>query len=171
MTWYKLLDGNGGACNGGSGQWSLPTENADGTWTPGEWMPEVANPVLCVCGYHAVDAAHLLGCRGAALYELEIAPDAKRTEIREGKIAVASARLLRRIAGWTEHNLRLLACDYAEHVLPIYERCYPADRRVRECIETVRRCPDDPAVWAARAAAGAAETAWQLARLREVIGL
>jgi len=166
-------------------------------------MPEVANPVLCVCGYHAVDAAHLLDCRGAALYELEIAPTAKYTEIREGKIAVASARLLRRIAGWTEHNLRLLACDYAEHALPIYERCHPTDRRVRECIETVRRCPDDPgawvawaaawaawdtagdvgagawaaawAAWAARAtaedAAGDAETAWQLARLREVIGL
>ena len=37
---------------------------------------------------------------------------------------------------------RLLACDYAEHVLPIYERQYPGDNRLRRAIETSRRYAD-----------------------------
>jgi len=34
---------------------------------------------------------------------------------------------------------RELACDYAEHVLPIFERDYPDDKRPREGIEVARR--------------------------------
>lgn len=34
---------------------------------------------------------------------------------------------------------QLLACDYAEHVLPIWEAAYPTDMRVRNYIDTVRR--------------------------------
>lgn len=34
---------------------------------------------------------------------------------------------------------RLLACDYAEHVLCRFERRYPDDRRPRQAIETARR--------------------------------
>jgi hypothetical protein len=37
MTLYKTLDANGRSCNGGSSQWSLPTQNDDGTWTAGEY--------------------------------------------------------------------------------------------------------------------------------------
>jgi hypothetical protein len=34
---------------------------------------------------------------------------------------------------------RLLACDYAEHVLPIYEKKYPNDNRPRQAVEVSRR--------------------------------
>ena len=34
---------------------------------------------------------------------------------------------------------RLMACDFAEAVLPIYEKQYPNDNRPRVCIETARR--------------------------------
>jgi len=34
---------------------------------------------------------------------------------------------------------RLLACDYAEHVLPIYEAVCPDDNRLRETIKVSRR--------------------------------
>ena len=30
---------NGASWNGGSHRWSLPTQAADGSWTPGEWTP------------------------------------------------------------------------------------------------------------------------------------
>ena len=36
-------------------------------------------------------------------------------------------------------QLRLLACDYAEHVLSIFEKRYPDDKRPRHCIETTRK--------------------------------
>ena len=38
-----------------------------------------------------------------------------------------------------DKEIRLLACDYAEHVLPIFEREYPKDKRPRQAIETSRR--------------------------------
>ena len=37
-----------------------------------------------------------------------------------------------------ERDLRLLACDYAEHVLHIFEDKYPDDNRPRHAIETAR---------------------------------
>ena len=69
---------------------------------------------------------------------------------------------------------RLLACDYAEHVLPLYKQQYPTDRRPHEAIETARRfvrgeaslgelVAAEKAAWAAGAtseAAGAARAAW-----------
>ena len=74
--------------------------------------------------------------------------------------------------------LLLWACDCADHVLPIYEKHYPNDLRVRQCIITTRAFAngtatlgDLDAAWnaawdaarAARAAARAAWTAWAAA--------
>ncbi len=61
----------------------------------------------------------------------------------------------------------LLACAWAEHVLPIFEKTHPKDRRPRVAIETARAwCRDeatgeelDAARAAARDAAGAAARA------------
>jgi len=93
---------------------------------------------------------------------------------------------------------RLLVCDYAEHVLHIFEAEYPDDYRPREAIAVSRRYARGeatdaelsaawPAAWsaagsAARNAAGsaaesaawsaagsAAERQWQEARLRELL--
>ena len=40
---------------------------------------------------------------------------------------------------FTEAELRLLACDFAEHVLPIFEAQYPGDKRPHQVIEVSRR--------------------------------
>jgi len=38
-----------------------------------------------------------------------------------------------------DHNLRLLACKWAERVLPIFEKAYPDDDRPRNAIAVSRR--------------------------------
>ncbi len=85
---------------------------------------------------------------------------------------------------------RLLACDYAEHVLHIYEAKYPDDQRPRRAIEVARRYAmgdasrtELAAAWSAAGSAGSAawsaawsaasaasaERAWQEQRLREAL--
>ena len=67
-------------------------------------------------------------------------------------------------------DLRLFACDCAEHVLGIFEKKYPEDKRPQECIETARRFAYGLATEkerdAARDAAGdaAGDAAWDAAR-------
>jgi hypothetical protein len=79
----------------------------------------------------------------------------------------------------------LYVADCAEHVLHIYEKTYPSDTRVRDCIEVTRRFAHGDATRedldaaaraaydaaraaasAARAAAHTAERTWQTERLR-----
>ena len=79
-----------------------------------------------------------------------------------------------------------LACDMAEHVLPIFEVKHPCDKRPRKCIEVIRSwliggatieevraaayAAADAAVCAADAVDDAyAERKWQAARIREVL--
>jgi hypothetical protein len=82
----------------------------------------------------------------------------------------------------SERNLRHLACDFAEHVLPYFERACPCDKRPRVAIETARRYADgettkqemrEAASYAASAsyaatyrAYRASERKWQLERCR-----
>ena len=188
--WYKTLQ-SGGHPIYGSGRWSLPTKRPDGTWTPGEWMPVVDNPALCVRGYHATDIEHVLQHYGPFLYELEYAPDAVIAR-GDDKVAGSQARLLRQIETWNERNLWLLACDFAERVLPIYEARFPGDDRPRRAIEVRRRYEMGQATLeelanayaaaadaaanaadadAAYAVAGGFERAWQVAKLREMLGV
>ena len=54
---------------------------------------------------------------------------------------------------------RLMACDFAEAVLPIFEKKYPNDMRPRECIRMARMCARGEADDKQRAAAGAAGAA------------
>lgn len=66
--------------------------------------------------------------------------------------------------------IRLLACDYAERVLPIFERERPDDDRPRRAIETARRHAlgnaTDEELYAARAAAWDAARAAAMAAAR-----
>jgi hypothetical protein len=63
---------------------------------------------------------------------------------------------LRCVDGHERAELRLLACDYAEHVLPLYESAHPGDKSLRECIQAARRYAMDQAtlseLYAARSA-------------------
>ena len=73
----------------------------------------------------------------------------------------------------SEKDLRLFACDCAEHTLHFFEEKYPEDRQPRECIETARRLANGLATakemdaarvaWDARAAAWVAWDAWAVA--------
>jgi len=79
-----------------------------------------------------------------------------------------------------ERDLRLLACDYAEHVLHIFEGKYPDDKRPRTAIETARLYANgqatkedlekaQSAAYAARAAR-AARAAYAAARAARAAG-
>jgi hypothetical protein len=69
--WYKVLI-DGKSCHGGHFEWSLPIENEDGSWTPGEWTPRI-DVKMCNSGYHLTRhvASWLAVC--CQVYECEIA--------------------------------------------------------------------------------------------------
>jgi len=81
---------------------------------------------------------------------------------------------LRCIIEPADREIRLLACDFAEHTLPIFEKRYPDDRRPRKAVEVARKFAEGKATkkeliaaWAAAwAAAGdaAGAAAWDAAR-------
>ena len=67
-----------------------------------------------------------------------------------------------------EREIRLLACDFAEHTLPIFEEKYPYNKQPRQAIEISRRFAEGKAILAEMAAAGAvavavAEDVWDAA--------
>ena len=70
--------------------------------------------------------------------------------------------------GMDERFARHLACDFAEHVLPICEALYPGDNRPRNAIEVSRRFADGNAtaeeLTATWSAGAAAQSAWGAAR-------
>jgi hypothetical protein len=61
-------------------------------------------------------------------------------------------------------DFKLLLCDFAKHVLPIYENKYPGDGRVRDCISVTRdyikgRATRDELIVAQEVAVDAADNA------------
>lgn len=165
---YKALSADGRSCNGGSGKWSLPILQPDGTYQPGRWMPRIADIEPCKRGYHLFERKDILQWVNATLYEAE----GRGAVINHGdKVVYESARLLRPIPGCNERTLRLFACRVAEDVLPMFEREYPDDDRPRKAIETARRHADGKATdselaaaWGAAAAArAAADAPWAAA--------
>jgi hypothetical protein len=158
--YYKTLDKDGRSCHGGDAEWSLPTRNADGTWTPGDWMPEVrGNLEPCANGYHVVTLEQLPDWLGERIFEVEVG---KEILPDDDKSVTRTCRLTRECAGWNERTARLFACDCAEHVLSLYEAKYPDDDRPRKAIEVARRYAEGTATREELAAAGAA--AWAAAR-------
>jgi hypothetical protein len=173
MVFYKVLDANGCSCNGGSLKWSLPVKNEDGTWTPGEWTPEIAGPLVeCRNGYHLATIEQLPQWLNDRIFVAEVDGELVESSDRDKWVA-RRVRLVRETA-WDERTARLFACDCAEHVLYLYERDHPSDMRPRQAIETARRYASGQATeeelsaawaaagaaaWAARAAAWAARAA------------
>ena len=177
MKLYKVLNEDGSCYNGGVGRWSLPVQNDDGSWTPGEWMPPIEGELIpCENGYHLCTIEQLFEWFGPAIFEAEYRGEC----IDAGdKTVVREARLLRKTP-WDERVARLFAADCAERVLHIYEASYPDDNRVRHCIEVARlfangQATEDElaaawaAAWAAWDAAQAAEREWQVGRLTEYL--
>ena len=135
MTWYKVLDKWGQSCHKGNAKYSLPKDG------PGDWMSPVEGELwMCRNGYHLVDEEHLVEWLtvDGVVYIAEPGIETRGPGFG-GKLCCRTVRLLKRIGETSEKMLQLLACDYAEHVLHIYEKVYPWDLRVRNCIETIRR--------------------------------
>ena len=52
---YKVTDFEGRSCHGGTLQWPLPTQDADGSWTPGDWQQVTGDLILCQNALHLTD--------------------------------------------------------------------------------------------------------------------
>lgn len=151
-TLYKTLVGTAGAY--GHGEWSMPTLNQDGTWTPSEWMPS-QKPYLCRSGYHY--------CRNLVEVVIHLGPDICEIEVRGGieeggdKACASEARLLRRLWAdtWTPEAQRLFAVDCARIAVNRYAR---ADQRalLHGCLDIVVASVFDAEFRAARSAADSA---------------
>jgi hypothetical protein len=162
---FKILDANGRSCNGGTLQWSLPTQNADGSWTPGDWLPAVAGELaLCQNGYHLAEDAQVLKWLGPRLFEAEYRGE--RLDAND-KVVVREARLVREFAAWNECTARLFVVWCARQALALVDN--PDPRSVAAC-DVAERYANSKAtkdeLAAARAAARAAawDAAWDSAR-------
>ena len=106
MTEYYKVLVNGRSCNGGDAEWSLPKQREDGTWEPGEWMPEISGPLaLCANGYHLTREPARWWREGAECYVAEWEGE----HVGDGgdKIAVRRCRLLRRLTAAELASLRV----------------------------------------------------------------
>ena len=88
----------GASWHGGEHEWSLPTRDASGAWTPGEWTPRVA-PSVCSRGWHLTTQPGLWWSSdaGVTAYLAEWDGALARHEGDE-KFAVERCRLLRELA-------------------------------------------------------------------------
>ena len=125
MKVWKILGRNRRCCHGGVGRWP----------PPGEWL-EVTGPLkMCHHGLHLCREQDLLQWLNSEIWEAEY----KGEIIKDGdKVCARRARLTIRLDTWNERSARLLAADYAEAVLPIFERARPNDDRPRKAIEAAR---------------------------------
>ena len=154
MTLYKTLKGTAGAYGHGDYSDYLPNGKH-----PGKWLPKVT-PVLCVSGYHyCTDPLGCLTHYGPDLYEVEV-----RGEVVTGddKSAAEQIRLMRRIEGWNDENLRLFAVDCARIAVNRYVQ---DDQRglLHACLDVTTAYAEYGEEWAA-AWAAARDAAWAAAR-------
>jgi len=159
---FKVLDGEGRACHGGSLKWPLPTKGKNGKWKPGKWVEVEGKLIPCKNGLHLCRPQDLCQWLNETIYEAEVEGE---QIIHEDKVVARKARLLRKMEKWTKKTARLFACECAERVLPIFEKECRVDKRLRRAIETARKFANGRAskedLAAARAAAGAAERGTQ----------
>jgi hypothetical protein len=103
---------------------------------PGKWLPKVVELSLCHSGWHGCQDGNIIEYLNANIYEIETCGNVL---IGDDKFTAQQIRLVRACEGWNEVSARLFACDCAEHVLPIFEKERPDDKRPRECIQVARK--------------------------------
>ncbi len=163
MTYYKILN-KGKSCNGGNASWSLPVKQDDGTWTPGEWMPEIVGTiVLCENGYHLCRPQDLIYWINQEIYEAECGDEIIEDD---NKVVVRKCRLLRKVETWNDKTLRLFACWCVRQVWHLLN-----DERSKKAIEVAEEFADGKATqeeldaaWVAAARAARAAAAADAAR-------
>ena len=180
MKYYKFLTEEN---TGGYSDFIYPVKPDGST----KWLRCKGYLKMCSNGFHLTTKEHLVSWLGKHLYEAEY-----QGRIIEGdnKICCRKIRLVKKVDAWNEKTARLFACDCAEHVLHIFEKQYPNDKRPRIAIEVARKYANGlasdkelntarAAAWdAARAAAwdaawdarDPAEAQWQNEKLREYLG-
>src|SRR5208282_2154925 len=134
-------------------------------WEIGETRT-IADPskiALCEYGYHSSpslwDALQYASGPIACLVEIS-QPLFTDNTVNQCKAVSATRKLIKAVNN--NRELRLFACDCAEHVLPIYEREHPDDKRPHQAIDVSRRFVDGKATQEELAAAqGAARDAAQ----------
>jgi hypothetical protein len=132
MKLYKVLDGNGESCHGGDSTWSLPTQNENGAWHPGDWMPEIEGELEpCENGYHVVRFDQLSQWLHTCIFEVEV--DGELIEA-EDKYVCRKCRLVRELMAWNTETQRRFSLACARHV-----ECLSKDPRVKKCNDTTER--------------------------------
>jgi hypothetical protein len=136
--YFTVLDEDGTSLRAGNiVTWSLPTRNADGTWTPGDWMPRVEGELsLYGDGYKVGTLDQIINWLGPRIFEVEVGHEIIHDK---KKSIVRTCRLLCEFTNWNEKSARLFACDCAERVLHIFEHVFPSEDAPRRAIETARR--------------------------------
>lgn len=105
MTYYKVLL-QGRSCHGGDTEWALPKQREDGTWEPGDWMPEIQGQLMLhINGYHLTREPARWWQEGAECYVAEW--DGEHVGDGGDKIAVRRCRLLRRLTAAELASLRV----------------------------------------------------------------
>jgi hypothetical protein len=150
---------------------------------PGKWLPKRDTLKICESGWHGCKDGDIVEYLNAQIFEIEIRGDMKKDG---DKFTVQQMRFIRKCKGWNDVTARLFACDCAEHVLPIFEKECPEDKRPRQAIETARKFANGQATseelsaawdaawaaaWAASAAAWAAERKQQFIILLKYLGV
>lgn len=110
----------------------------DAVWRPGTWRG-VPAALIRERGLVVMTLEQLVCEVGPTLWRAETEGDL----LDAGLVMLASqARVTTRIETWDERTARLFAADCAEHVLPVFERRHPGERRVRDWIALARRAAD-----------------------------
>ena len=131
-------------------------------WEVGETRTMRGKLVLCERGFHAaktIGEAVLQYGYGPVLCYVRV--DGVQDE-DETKVVGRSRTLIKGVN--VERELRIIAADCAEHVLPLFEAKHPGDMRVRDCIAAARsfaagEITGDDLASASDAASGAARAA------------
>jgi len=126
----------------------------------GEWFQVTPGRLrACEHGIHVCRPDQITAWLSDELHLIEVADRFQRIEC-EDKVVVRRARLVRQLP-WDESSGRMLTADFAEHVLPLFERVHPEDDRPRRAIEVARARAMGKVGDAAWAAAG--DAAWAAA--------
>lgn len=131
-TLFKCINPNGFPLPGEFRRWNLPKNG-----NPGLWMPRIVgklNPGEN--GYYLCRIQRLVEWLSPEIYLAEYRGERIDTH---DNIVVREARLIHKLDTWNERSARLFACNCAEHVLLLFEKARPDDRRPRQAIETARK--------------------------------